>query len=52
MAGMDTSVKPGDNFFDYTNGAWLKNTPIPDDRSSTGAFLKLYEHRAEAHRRD
>lgn len=43
LAGMDTSVKPGDNFFDYTNGTWLKNTQIPDDRSSTGAFLKLYE---------
>lgn len=43
MAGMDTAVKPGDNFFDYTNGTWLKNTQIPDDRSSTGAFLKLYE---------
>ncbi|HET6433197.1 M13 family metallopeptidase [Dyella sp.] len=43
LAGMDTAVRPGDNFFDYANGTWLKNTPIPDDRSSTGAFLKLYE---------
>ena len=43
IAGMDTTVRPGDNFFDYTNGTWLKNTAIPADRSSTGAFLKLYE---------
>ncbi|MGN6740715.1 M13 family metallopeptidase [Dyella sp.] len=42
-AGMDTSKPAGDGFFQYTNGTWLKNTPIPDDRSSTGSFLKLYE---------
>ncbi|MGA0585833.1 M13 family metallopeptidase [Dyella sp. KRB-257] len=43
LAGMDTSRPAGDGFFQYTNGTWLKNTPIPDDRSSTGAFLALYE---------
>ena len=43
QAGMDTSKPAGDGFFQYTNGTWLKNTPIPDDRSSTGAFLALYE---------
>ena len=26
---MDTTVKPGDNFFKYANGAWLKKNPIP-----------------------
>jgi predicted metalloendopeptidase len=35
---MDTSVKPGDNFFQYANGSWVKNTEIPADRSSIGAF--------------
>ncbi len=40
-AGMDPSVQPGDNFFSYANGTWLKQTPIPPDRSSysTGAIL-------------
>lgn len=27
----DLSVKPGDSFFDYCNGTWLKNNPIPTD---------------------
>jgi predicted metalloendopeptidase len=37
-ASMDTSVKPGDDFFAFANGTWVKNTPIPEDRSSIGAF--------------
>jgi predicted metalloendopeptidase len=37
-ASMDTSVKPGDDFYSYANGAWMKNTPIPDDRASIGGF--------------
>lgn len=41
LENMDTSVKPGDNFFYYVNGTWLANTPIPDDKSSYGAFTKL-----------
>jgi predicted metalloendopeptidase len=35
---LDTTVKPGDDFFDYANGSWVKNTPIPEDRSSIGGF--------------
>ncbi len=40
---MDLSVKPGDNFFYYANGTWIKNTPIPPDRSSYGAGSILVE---------
>jgi putative endopeptidase len=40
-AGMDTSAKPGDDYFAYVNGNWAKNTPIPSDKSSFGAFLAL-----------
>ena len=40
-AGMDKSVKPGDDFFGYVNGTWAKNTPIPSDRSSYGGFAVL-----------
>ena len=43
LAGIDHAVKPGDNFFDYANGAWLKTAQIPADRSSTGTFLKIFE---------
>jgi putative endopeptidase len=37
LAGMDRSVRPGDSFFQYANGTWLKTTEIPADRSSYGA---------------
>src|SRR3954462_2346480 len=37
-ASMDTSVPAGDDFFGYANGNWVKNTPIPVDRSSIGGF--------------
>jgi putative endopeptidase len=38
LAAMDKSVKPGDDFFGYANGNWVKNTEIPADRSSIGGF--------------
>src|SRR4029078_1492700 len=38
LASMDKSVVPGDDFYHYANGTWLKNTQIPADRSSIGAF--------------
>src|SRR4051812_11329167 len=37
-AWMDKSVVPGDDFYSYADGAWMKNTPIPADRSSIGGF--------------
>ena len=37
-AWMDTSVKPGDDFFSYADGSWVKNTAIPADRSRIGGF--------------
>lgn len=30
-ANKDLSVNPGDSFYDYCNGSWLKKNPIPDD---------------------
>jgi putative endopeptidase len=32
VANMDRSVKPGDDFYRYANGGWLKRTEIPPDR--------------------
>lgn len=37
-ASMDKAVKPGDDFFAFANGSWVKNTEIPADRSSIGGF--------------
>jgi len=45
---MDLSVKPGNDFFEYSNGNWMKNTPIPEDRSRYGAFDILAENANEA----
>ena len=41
LSAMDKSVRPGDDFFKYVNGTWLKNTEIPADRTGTGSFLLL-----------
>jgi putative endopeptidase len=43
VAGMDRSINPGDDFFAYANGAWLKSTEIPSDRSSYGVGAMLVE---------
>jgi predicted metalloendopeptidase len=43
LAGGDPSIKPGDDFFAYANGAWLRETAIPPDRSSYGAFALMAE---------
>ena len=43
FAGMDTAVKPGDNFFEYANGKWMKGAVIPDDQSGWGSFYTLYD---------
>ena len=38
---MDKTVKPGNDFFNYVNGTWLKTTEIPKDRSRWGSFDEL-----------
>ena len=40
-AGMDTTVAPGDNFFAYANGGWLKAVTIPADKSTYSMFSVL-----------
>jgi putative endopeptidase len=43
LAGMDHSVAPGDDFFTFANGGWVKATDIPEDRSSYGTSAILAE---------
>jgi putative endopeptidase len=45
---MDTSTKPGDDFFRYANGAWIKRTEIPPEYSRWGAFNELIERNNDA----
>ena len=41
IAGMDTSVAPGDDFYDHVNGTWARTTAIPADKANYGAFDTL-----------
>lgn len=43
IQNMDTAIKPGNDFFDYSNGTWLKNNPIPADKNSISSFDELVE---------
>ncbi|HSY77240.1 MAG TPA: M13 family metallopeptidase N-terminal domain-containing protein, partial [Bacteroidia bacterium] len=41
LANFDTTVKPQDNFYEYVNGNWLKNNPIPATEAAWGSFNVL-----------
>jgi putative endopeptidase len=38
LKNMDTTANPGDDFYQYVNGGWLKANPIPSTKSRFGAF--------------
>ena len=43
VAAMDRSVTPGNDFFRFANGTWVKTTEIPADRSNYGPGVMLTE---------
>ncbi|MEM9421253.1 MAG: M13 family metallopeptidase, partial [Pseudomonadota bacterium] len=43
LGDRDLSVKPGDDFFEYVNGAWLDRFDIPAEFSNYGSFTVLFE---------
>ncbi|GAB3693041.1 M13 family metallopeptidase [Spirosoma flavus] len=45
---MDMSVKPGDNFYQYANGNWLRQNAIPASKTSWGSFNQLHEQSLDA----
>ncbi|QKG58284.1 M13 family metallopeptidase [Hymenobacter sp. BRD128] len=40
-AALDTTVAPGDDFFSYANGTWIKNHPIPASESNSGIGIEV-----------
>jgi len=40
---MDRSVQPANDFYQFADGAWIKNNPVPPDKSRWGGFMELQE---------
>jgi putative endopeptidase len=47
-ANMDFSVSPGNDFYQYANGTWLKNNPVPAKETRWGSFNQLREFNIQA----
>ena len=47
-ANMDMSVKPGDDFYEYASGAWIKNNPVPAKETRWGSFNMLRDFNINA----
>src|SRR5205085_7869571 len=47
LNSMDKGKDPRNDFFNYANGNWVKNNPIPASESSWGAFNELAEKNRE-----
>ena len=47
-ANMDKSVKPGDDFYTYAGGTWMKNNPVPAKETSWGSFNILRDFNVNA----
>jgi predicted metalloendopeptidase len=40
---MDPSVDPTKDFYHFADGTWVKNNPVPPDKSRWGSFNELAE---------
>jgi len=43
LSSIEARVSPGDDFYQYANGAWLARNPIPPEFSIWGGFVELAE---------
>lgn len=47
-ANMDLSVKPGNDFYQYASGTWVKNNPVPPKETRWGSFMELRDFNINA----
>lgn len=47
-SNMNLSVKPGDDFVEYSNGIWVKNHPIPAKETRWGSFNEIRDFNIKA----
>jgi len=47
-SGMDISKKPGDDFYQYASGTWIKNNPVPAKETRWGSFNLLRDFNINA----
>ncbi|MBZ4189795.1 M13 family metallopeptidase [Niabella beijingensis] len=47
-ANMNTSVKPGNDFYEYASGAWVKSNPVPAKETRWGSFNMLRDFNINA----
>ena len=40
---LDPTVRPGEDFFQYAAGGWMKAHPLDAEHTNNGAFTDLYE---------
>ncbi len=41
LGNMDKTIKPSEDFFQFANGTWIKNNPVPSSETSWGSFNEL-----------
>ncbi len=51
LDAMDTSVRPGDDFFSYVNGTWYAETEIPADKATIDSFSMLHDESQDNQRK-
>ena len=48
FSGFNKDLRPQDDFFEHVNGQWIKDTPIPADKTRWGSFVILAEESRDA----
>jgi putative endopeptidase len=47
LADLDTTAVPGDNFYQYASGGWVKNNPLKPEYARYGSFDAVRENNVE-----